>query len=308
MSIYAALKFPVPSMAYCAIHQVKKGVATDEYRRTMADFHALLMKETASIDSLWKAYVSEAKERAVQVVRGMLSPFLSTPLKSDDEEIRKIIREGITEFSKQVSPDLPYGMRSTSEGQIVVEPEATGITKKLLDSGKVYLRDLGFQMAKNGPAIFESVFLVDGGINFDIIEHIVRDRIGIYTPVHGKHILEFDAYAYAAYNRILHSGGQDDSGVEAAFFFSKGSTRYEPFRNGLSLLLGEIGAVSSVSAVSVWQRKLGLGAGREFVLRASASGMKTVHDIVGIIREHREREFARDAILGGALLVKERVR
>lgn len=306
MSIYSALKFPVPVMAYCALHQVKKGKDPEEYRKTMKDLHRLLREQTESINNLWEAYRAEAGERAAQTAGRLLSPFLTTPLKSDVGEIRQILKDQMREYALQIAPGHRYGVVRAGEAKILVDYPAAGLTKKLLASGISYLKELQFQTGNSAEEMYESSFVIEGGMNFDVIEHLVRDRIGIYTPVHGKHITEFDAYGYTAYNRIYFSEfNPAGAGYEASLYCSKGSTRYDPFRNALSALLAGFGSLEGVLSVSAWQRKLGLGVGREFLVRVMLKGTETVPGVVQSIAAHKEKPFLKEALLGGHLLVKE---
>lgn len=308
MSIYAALKFPIPVMAYCALHQVKGGTDPEDYKKTMQDLHRLLREQTENINKHWDAYCAEVQERMIQTTRGLLSPFLTTPLKSDNDEIRQILRDQILDYSRQLMPRQRYGVLKAREARILMGHEGTGLTRKLLTSGKAYLKELQFQTGKNSEDIFESAFLIEGGMNFDVIEHLVRDRIGIYTPVHGKHIKEFDAYAYTAYNLVFSSESKPvEPTYEASIYFSKGSTHYEPFRNALSGLLTELSSLGWVSSVSAWQRKLGLGVGREFVLRVFLNEVDKIQSLVDRIAADRGKPFVKDAMVGGHLLLKELV-
>lgn len=306
MSIYAALKFPIPVMAYCALHQVKGGKDPEDYKKTMQDLHRLLREQTEGIQKHWDAYCSEAQERTVQATRGLLSPFLTTPLQSDSDEIRQILKDQIVDYGRQLIPGHRYGVVKARETRILNDYEGTGLTRKLLLSGKAYLKELQFQTGKNSLDVFESSFQIEGGMNFDVIEHLVRDRIGIYTPVHGKHIKEFDAYAYAAYNLIFNPEPKTmKPAYEASIYFSKGSTHYEPFRNGLSDLLTDLSSLAWVISVAAWQRKLGLGVGREFVLRVFFTEEDKVLNLVDMIAANAGKAFVKDAILGGHLLLKE---
>ena len=51
------------------------------------------------------------------------------------------------------------------------------------------------------------------------------------------------------------------------FAFSKGPARYSDFRRSVAALLEQVAEQLDLIHASFWQRKLGLGTGKEFVLR-----------------------------------------
>ncbi len=308
MSIYTALSFDIPVIAYCALHQVRKGTKREDYQKTMADLHRLVRVETEAVNAAWRKYQSEASAHILQTQQSLLSEFLSTPLTSDREEIQNILKNQLVEYSKRVLPNHRFGVVTATEGRVMVNSVGEGGFNKLARSGKKYMTELGFRTTKGHPEIYESMFVFEGGQNFDIIEHMIRDRVGIYTPVHGKHIKEFDSYAYAAYNLVYLSGDLDSHGkFEASLFFSKGETQYAPFRNALREMLDLSQANRPFPHVSVWQRKLGLGAGREFVLRIRSSDVKNIASFLAKIPTVERKQFASQALNKGHLLLKEMI-
>ncbi|MEX0602173.1 MAG: hypothetical protein WD295_02450, partial [Bacteroidota bacterium] len=285
MSIYDSLKTERPKILYSAIHQVKKGTRPEEYRKTMQDLHALIREQSHAVSEEWRTTLRDLLQRESQVLRGNLTQFLTTPLKSDFDEIEKTLREHVSGLLSEVVPFETLGVLTTVEGRMIPFEGSGSAGKKLVTAGKSLLLELGFQSGKAKGEIYESQFVVDGGLNLDIIEHLVRDRIGIYTPVHGKHIQVFDSYSYAAHNLVYLSGDLGGrAAYEASIHFSKGETRYAPFRNGAGELLDEIREAHPMNHMSLWQRKLGLGTGREFVLRLRTDNPALVVDVFETIR------------------------
>lgn len=306
MSIYSALGFEEPTIAYTALHQVRKGLNPDVYRQTMKDFHTLLREESKKVNEAWEAFRKDSAGRAIQSARSHLLQYLSTPLKSDTDEIQRILRERIEEYSTASVSQKPLGMIQTSEGRII-DTLGKPLTKTHVASGRRYLAELGFSGGRPRRDIYESVFVVQGGQNLDVIEHIVRDRIGIYTPVHGKHIREFDSYSYAAHNLVILLGELESkaAGFETALHCSKGGVKYDVFRSGLKELLEEIQREHEISHASLWQRKLGLGSGREFVLRLQGKDQGTLLHALAELQRGSDKPFLKQALKGGHILCKE---
>jgi hypothetical protein len=58
--------------------------------------------------------------------------------------------------------------------------------------------------------------------------------------------------------------------------------------------------------VSLWQRKLGLGVGREFILRIISGKSEIAGEVVQWLNAYEEKSFVRDAVVGnGSLVVKD---
>ncbi len=309
MSIYKALNIDRPLMCYSALHQVREGTAVKDYAETMANFHQLLQEESAKVTAIWNDYIKNTVAGAVQTSRGSLSQFLTTPIQSDVNDIQRILEDQATHMSHQMVGEVRFGIIAASEGKIVWHSTTVTPLKKLLASGKRYLQDLQFNVRKGGTEIFESNFFIEGGVNFDLLEHIVRDRIGIYTPVHGKHIKEFDSYTYAAHNSVYQHGDLSpiSAQYEAELFFSKGETKYAPFRSDLVEFLQEVHLAMEFEHVSLWQRKLGLGSGKEFVLRIRSDSPSSFKPLVEKIASEATRSPSIEALQGGHLLLKELV-
>lgn len=306
MSLYRTLNFERPVIQYSIIHQAGREVTIRDYQKNMLEMHRAVQQESRTIATMWEQAMRDAAERSVQAIRGSLMQFLTTPLQSDAEEIKGLVRE---QFRSVVSAVLPFsslGPVSSTEGRFDVDPLKTGPLKHVTAGGRKYLEELGFKSTKASPPVFESTFRVEGGVNLDILEHIVRDRLGIYASLHGKHIREAASMTFAAHNLIYQRSESDvHKGVEAVLFFSKGPVKYEGFRQSLFAALESIWNAHKPFAISVWQRKLGLGKGREFQLRIQAPGRGAATEVVDRLLRSAEGPEAIDALKKGQLLYKE---
>ncbi len=311
MSLQNIIETPVPTIAYCALHQRLPEVSRDEYQKTMKELHQRIRLETAGIAAAFKQHVAETIEKESENLRNTLSHFLHTPISSDNEDVRRILVESFERFKDQMLDDAPIGLVDSHESKVFVVGSKKSIEKKLLKGGRSYLDGLGFVTAKGSPEIFESIFIVRGGMNLDVLEHIVRDRLGIYSTTHGKHIKEFGGYSYGAYNLVFATGEMPASDkiqkyTELTFYFSKPDIKYAPFRNGVVQALEELGGSVSLDSVSLWQRKLGLGAGKEFILRIVSDKSERSSEVIEWMNKHKEKAFIREAlVVGGSLVVKE---
>jgi hypothetical protein len=272
----------------------------------MLEMHRAVQEEARAITEQWKQYINDASERSVQAIRGSLMPFLTTPLQSDVGEIRRHITDQVRSVVKAVVPHSSLGPVLSSEGRFDVEPLKTGPLKLLTAAGKRHLGELGFKFTKASPPVFESTFLVEGGVNLDILEHIVRDRMGIYASLHGKHIVEAACMTFAAHNLTYRRGeGAEQKGMEAVIFVEKGPQKYEAFRQGLAAVLDGVLEEKKALLVTVWQRKLGLGRGLEYQIRIRANGRAAATECVDRLLRMEVGGMIQESLRKGRLLYKE---
>ena len=311
MSLYSLLDTPVPTIAYCAMHQARPEIPSEEYIKTMNEFHQRVRKESRDINAAYAKHLADTLARESQSLQNTLSHFLQTPISSDSNDVQRILVESFERFKDQILDGPPAGLDGSAESKVFFASSKKSLEKKLLRNGRSYLDGLGFTTTKGFPPIFESTFIVQGGMNLDILEHIVRDRLGIYATTHGKHIKEFDGYSYAVYN-LAFARGEAPAGdaiqkcTELAFYFSKPDVNHDPFRRGLAEVLEKLSDGLDVKHVSLWQRKLGLGVGREFVIRVISDKSEAAGNIIEWLDGYDDPAFVRESIIGGGhLLVKE---
>jgi hypothetical protein len=311
MSIYSLIDTPVPTIAYCALHQARPEIPREEYIKTMNELHQSIVQESRDINAAYAKHLSDTLARESQSLQNTLSHFLQTPISSDNDDVQRILVESFERFKNQILDGSSVGLLGSLESKVFFASSKKSLEKKLLKNGKTYLDGLGFTTSKGCPDIFESTFIVHGGMNLDILEHIVRDRLGIYATIHGKHIKEFSGYSYALYNLAFAKGEMPASdGIqkynELTFHFSKPDVEYAPFRSGLTEVLEKLNEALDLKHVSLWQRKLGLGVGREFVLRVISEKSEVAGDTIEWLNGYEEKGFVKESIIGsGQLLVKE---
>jgi hypothetical protein len=315
MSLYASLARPVPTIAYSALHESLPEVPREDYSATMREFHERLRSESRKLSDRYARFLEDARRREFDLLRGSLGEFLHSPLRNDEQEIHNRIGDSLSRFLAGLAECQSHGLASSTEGEVFFSLPEGFLTKKVGMAGREYLRRLGFLNTPGDASLFESVFVVQGGRNLDILEYLVRDVLGIYATTHGKHLREFGNYSYTVYNLVFQNapapdgiGPQDQ--VESAVFFSKPGPermKYAPFRNGLVSAMKALLADIPVVHCSLWQRKLGLGSGVEFVLRFRVPSDEAVNDLVTWIDGYRKEPFVREVLIEEGRLVLKRL-
>jgi hypothetical protein len=186
------------------------------------------------------------------------------------------------------------------------------VLNPLIENGKQMLKNIGFNPEGTGTDIYSSSFIFKSALYLDIIEHLVRDRLGIYGSIHGRHIGEFAQYGYTLQNLVYESSGnpqKDRIGWELSLFFSKPKIKYEPFRLVLSEALDELESMFEFPSTLIWQRKLGLGVGNEFELRVNLPAETRPVDLfLHALRDRVKDELIQHQIFSlGNLLIKEKL-
>jgi hypothetical protein len=255
---------PEGMVAYLVLHEAPAQGPTEEYLRVIRELHRGVIADEAAIQSAVQKAAADMISREAGIVYGELTPFLVTPLKSDQAEVRTTIEEGLSRVSTGTRAATFAGLAHTHLVRLLIEivdePELTDAQQE----GLRYLEQL--QFARAGGAVCQSVFVVHGAAGLDRLEHIVRDRLGIYAGAHGTHITQSARWSFAAYNVVLgdpRSAPRD--GYEAQWWIDKGRTiQYDVFRRALEGCAHAVQEAVSNTTLVLWQRKLGLGRGREF--------------------------------------------
>ena len=264
--------------------------------------------ESDNVTQAWEQHIREITASSVQATRGNLSQFLTLPLDTDVKEVHRILEDQIGQLLNKALPTAKIGVLTSTEGRMIWEREQNNTLQSLAAQGKDYLAKLKFRTKEEEAQIFESDYFVEGGLNLDIIEHIVRDRMGIYSAPHGPHTQQADPFIFAAHNLVYHHGplATGESKFEAILHFGKGKMQYVPFRKGLTELLEGVGSDSQLSHCSFWQRKLGLGPGAEFNIRMRARDRRLIKEFVSTFAKRAEKNpDLMHVIEKGCLLVKE---
>ncbi len=291
-------------VAYCITHQARDGQAQESYLRTIRELHRRVQEEAAKIEEANQKASFETVTRDAQVVYGLLSQFLVTPLRTDQMEVKKILAEAMGRIVESSRGGKGSSYRDSELSRTIPLkshlPEIVQMTKAAAE----YLKGLGFRTEKS--EIYESSFFVVGGAGLDLLEQIVRDRLGIYASPHGRHIEDAGAWTFAAYNVVKEERGQAGNGqVLAEMPLSKpASMQYDEYRSNSSSLVEEIKGLNGVARVSLWQRKLGLGPGREFLLRIHCSHVDDVTSVGNLVFAAVQRLFPKTS-LSSSLIVRE---
>lgn len=126
---------------------------------------------------------AQAKGEIIQkngsILRGGLIHFLSTPLKSDKDDIIRLIEESIAASIRQldaaplVETTVHTLWRVMEPASVPLHRQMVGVVKRLLKNGRSQLASTGVQFGKNAGDITASLFAFDGFATVRTIRGIV---------------------------------------------------------------------------------------------------------------------------------------
>lgn len=289
MDVYRALNADVPQLLFTVLHQSGPTVSDEEFTRTVTALQMDIRKQVLEVGErlhqwLAQQYSQQAEETVRKLQRlGVLAEH------ADVREVQQILERDYGRLGSRIGSETLLGMQGSAEETFSEEtPTDLDLAKRIAD-GREYLASLGFKPGQ-GP-LHETWLLFRGSIHYDVMEHIVRDRMGIYVGSHGAHIENVGRTSFGTYNLIYQLGealtadlAYDVATQEVTFAFSKGPIHYSDFRHEVSALMEHIGDQMNLIHASFWQRKLGLGTGKEFVLRLRLPvGEAPLQEVIGVI-------------------------
>lgn len=308
MSIYEVLSLDIPVLAYSVLHQPRKTVTVKEYAKSLLELRTELKEESEKIQTAWNNSLSDLTAKTVQTTRGNLSQFLSTPIESDNDDIQHILTEQIGQAAKQILAKIQFGLKEGYDGRFLIEASQAEIPKARALRGRSFFQDIGFKIGRNNSAIFESLYFIQGGPNLDILEHLVRNRIGIYNSSHGIKIDQSTVADCSLYNLLFLDGSFERNmyRFELQVRFDKGKESYELFNKELIEYMKIFRLEINDLNVSVWQKKLGLGRGEEYVLRIKTKDRSTSRAVITIMQKFvKGKDLIANSLKAGIWLAKE---
>ena len=272
MDVYRALNAGVPQLLFTVMHQSGPSISDEDFTRTVTALQMDIRRQAQQVGEelhhwLQQQYAQQAGETLQKLQRLSLLSEHANP-----QQVQEILARDNQRLGMRVGTASLLGMQGSAEETFNEEAPADLDLARRFTDGREYLASLGFKPGQG--VIHEAWLLFRGSMHYDVMEHVVRDRMGIYRGSHGEHIQNVARTSFGTYNLIYQLGEELTANLtgnvltqEVTFAFSKGPFHYSDFRRDVSALMEQIGVRSDLLHASFWQRKLGLGTGKEFVLR-----------------------------------------
>lgn len=308
MDVYRAINADVPQVLFTVLHQASPTISDEDYTRTITTFHQDVRRQAQAIENELRQWL---QQQYTQQAENMLFKLQRLGIFAENADLGQVQEALVRDYGRlgnRIGSETLLGLEGSGE---VVYDQVTPSDPDLgmrVANGRSYLASLlGFKPGQG--AMHESWLLFRGSMHYDIIEHVMRNRMNI-----GDHPEYIGPTTFGSYNLIYQIGESltyniaDISATQGVTFaFSKGSSQYRPFRLEVAALMEEVAAHIELSHASFWQGKLGLGLGKEFMLRLRLpAGEKALQEIVNAIAN--AGQVGKEAIVEhGKMLLGKRV-
>ena len=312
MDVYRALNADIPQLLFTVMHQPGPGLSKDDFTRKITALHKEIRDQVHSAGQelqqwLQQQYSWQAEETVRKLQR---HAFLSDNV--DIEQVQEILERNFSRLGNRIGSESLLGLQGSADQFFNDQSPLDLDLARKVAGGREYLTSLGFQPGQG--ILHETWLLFRGSLHYDLIEHIVRDRVDIYRRSDGDQRAYIGHTSFDTWNLVYQIGESltadlagDTETQEVSFAFNKDSMQYSPFRQEVSAMMEQVAEQVNLIHASFWQRKLGLGTGQEFVLRLRlVAGEAPLQEIIGII-ESTGRVGKETIVERGKLLLGKRL-
>jgi hypothetical protein len=301
-------------IAYSITQQIKQSLVDENYLNGMRESFALLRKTSDAMTAdLAKSYV-ESLQKYSQVTRGSLNQFLSTPIKSDDEEIRRIIKDNFERFADQYFDMVNTGVQRAWQSRLITDPSLFASNdknvKKLFLAGKKLLTQFRIISGKVPSAVFESVFIFPTAQGFTHLNNVID------TLPNGEfEYVNSSTMRGATLEQIVHEAGLQPTNISKdrttatqwdVTLYPTQRQIVAGFEEKFADLFARITAELNIQHIALWKRLLGLGTGPLYSIRLTIiPDIQMVAEIVRWFAEKTDGEIRASIVTNGGLVVKE---
>ena len=313
MDVYRALNADVPQLLFSVLHQARPTASNEDYLRTVTTLHKDIRHQFQVMGdelSQWlqKQYSEQAEETIYKLQRlNVLQENI------DLGQLQDALVRDYRRLGNRLGSASLLGMLGTGEEVFDSEmPAGADLARRVVD-GHEYLTALGFKPGQG--VLHESWLLCRGSVHDDILEYLIRERMGFDRGGYGDQWGQIAHASFSAYKLIYQIGESLAADLvselaiqEVTLVFSKeGPVSYTLFRQEVAALMEHVAESVQVLHASFWQKKPGMGIGKEFVLRLRLpAGEKVLQELVGVIGG--SREVGEEVIVKrGKLLLGKRV-
>ncbi len=310
MNVFEELGIPPRLAAYSVVQQVSSPGDLKDFPKLLADALNAAQTEAAAIADAFSALLIESRLKTAQVARGSLNAYLSTPIKSDNEDVQRIIREALEKYSDQFLPALKLGIHSAWSSRVVADSSIvtsrTNLSvsvRTMLSGGRHLLTSSGFNKGKGLPNIFETDFLMEGGINLDVLEASIRKNMSGPSPlsIAGPQVNEL--YSVPS---ILEMSKQTTSLWESVFYPQGLELNDAELTREMDVLFNQLSKEFNLHQLSLWRTKFPSARSHTHAVRIRMiPDQKLLMDIVKWFSSQGGGAISGSLVDGGALIVKE---
>ena len=310
MSIFADLGIPTTVVSFSLIEQTAPGADPTEFRTSKEELLARMRAESAALKEAFAASLAEVRVKTAQVAMGSLNQYLSTPIKSDNEDVQRIIKDAFEKYTEQILPSASVGLETSwysafiGDGPLLNSSSRVPVlVRNLLSGGKRELQRLGFKQGKTSGSLFETVHLVRTGMNLDALEYLIARSFS------GEEQRRVVSHSRGLLSTLLSSNGDSEqikSLWEATIVPAIDGSVNPEFISGFEAVSQQLMKEFNVHHVSLWRNKMLLTEDKPFVVRIRViPDQKLLFEIVKWLSTAGSELSRKQLTEKSALLVKE---
>lgn len=284
--------------------QQTNGEVPAQYSVIFSDIQNSMKALCDSADVEIKRNYVEMIQKNGSSLRGGLSQFLSTPLKSDKDEIDRLITESLENFMHQSG--WAYTISGIGQStycvvdpvQIPLHRQNIGNMKRLLKNGRSSLGDAGAVMAKNGGNIF---FIFFEFSNFALLPNIQS----IYQTALSNH----QEHQFSIVNESIAAAMQTTGSDEriGKNIVINNFTADDVIVSRLVTRVSAVGNQFGITGIRLLRRLFDMGYGASFQLQLSFDIEKHAIGSVMTAIVNDDADLEKTLITNGSMIVLEKV-
>lgn len=228
------------------------------------DYHSAIREAIETNTNERSKNDTESIQRAISRLRGTLIPYLSTPLKSDKDDIERSIKDTIEDVLTQIGSSsvgaetVIQSFRILETTQIPLHRQLVGVIKRLLKNGKSMLVDAGMLTGKNYGSVFLSYFSFEGFSHVQVVQGAIHrlKKNGIHK---GLEILQDSLYEII----LSHSSATIGNEHTIMLHFDAEEPAIEKLKTSLAALLDQFG----IKGIQLGKRSFFSGFGSSYQLQ-----------------------------------------
>ena len=310
MSIFADLGIPTTVGSFSIVEQTAPGGDLAEFKASKEELLVKMRAQSAALKEAFATSLAEVRMKTAQVARGSLNQYLSTPIKSDNEDVQRIIKDAFEKYTEQILPSPGVGLEASWSSLFIgdgplLNPSSKipPLVRNLLSGGKKEMQRLGFKQGRASGSLFETVYLVRSGMNLDVLEYLLGKSFSVENQPRSV------SHSRGSLCTLVSSGGdseQTKSLWEATIIPSIDGSSNPEFIGGFEGVSQQLMKEFNVHHVSLWRNKFLMREEKPFVVRIRLiPDQKLLFEIVKWLSTAGSELSRKQLTEKSALLVKE---
>jgi hypothetical protein len=270
-----------------AIRAAFGSLSREELAGAAAALHQRFRDECSRLLAQRSKQMQESLAKEGKRLQQSLSPFLSTPLRSDAAEVGLILKESLNRILEDTrGADDPSGP-SLSTGLFVTPSFRKTRDKELFHRGTLMLRSMCGLPPKHEEPLVELLMSARGGTAAAALEDLLAVR-GLVP--HEMRVRDVSALTLVAEGKKTGDQSVGTAGPSLLVWFHTGEEAEETVVSGVHEMVQPMLAEMPVRSVALWQRRLGVMAWG-YELRCSLDSGLDPGDVIEWM--HGRAEFTR---------------